>query len=198
MLSSLTPKQSRMLAVALLLLLVILILSLVIYPVWSMSRGYDKQIEDTQFQIQRLQRIAIQNDRYQLEFNNLKRGQRSDKRYLQSKTDSLANAELQRRIKQVVAAGKGEIISTQTVKLSQDAKLNRVAIRVRMKATLENLKKILHQLETQQPYLFIDNLTLRSRNLARRRLPSKQKITDAIKMLDLDFLLVGYIKSGDS
>ncbi|MEW8505132.1 MAG: type II secretion system protein GspM [Candidatus Thiodiazotropha sp.] len=198
MVTSLTPRQSRTVALAILILLLAMVSVLVVYPVWSMNKRYDARIDDTQFQIQRYQRIAVQNDRYQVEFSKLKQNQRSDLRFLQSNTDSLAYAELQRRIKQVVAAGKGEIVSTQTAQLSQDEVLSRVAIRVRMKSSLENLKKILHQLETQKPYLFIDNITVRSRNLARRRLPKSKKITEAIKKLDLDFLLIGYIKSGDS
>ncbi|MEW8561197.1 MAG: GspMb/PilO family protein, partial [Candidatus Thiodiazotropha sp.] len=63
---------------------------------------------------------------------------------------------------------------------------------------LEFQLQYLHQLETQKPYLFIDNITLRSRNLARRRLPNKQQLTEAIRVLELDFLVVGYLKSGDS
>jgi general secretion pathway protein M len=174
------------------------ILVLVSYPVWAMNKAYDARISDTLFQIQRYKRIAAQDEQYQLEFSSIKRSQQTDQRYLQSKTDSLANAELQRRIKQVVAAGQGEIISTQTVQISEEDVLNKVAIRVRMKSTLESLKTILYQIETQKPYLFIDNITLRSRHLTRRRLPKTDEIVEAMRMLDIDFLLVGYIKSGDS
>jgi general secretion pathway protein M len=198
MLSSLSPRQSRTLAGIILLLLLSAILVLVIYPVWAMNKAYDARISDTLFQIQRYKRIAAQDEQYQLEFSSIKRSQQTDQRYLQSKTDSLANAELQRRIKQVVAAGQGEIISTQTVQISEEDVLNKVAIRVRMKSTLESLKTILYQIETQKPYLFIDNITLRSRHLTRRRLPKTDEIVEAMRMLDIDFLLVGYIKSGDS
>jgi general secretion pathway protein M len=195
MLSSMTPRQSRTAAVAILILLLVMILAVAIYPVWSNNLAYNGKIEDAQFQIQRYQRIAGQSSRYQKEFNNLKRTQQSDARYLQSKTDSLANAELQRRIKQVVAAGHGEIISTQTAQTSQEKVLKKVSIRVRMKSTLENLKQILHQLETQKPYLFIDNISLRSRHIPRRRLPKTKDIAKEIRMLDLEFLVTGYIKS---
>ncbi|MEW8029256.1 MAG: type II secretion system protein GspM [Candidatus Thiodiazotropha sp.] len=183
-------------ALTILILLLLVVLALAIYPAWTMNTAYNARIEDTQFQIQRYQRIAKQDDRYQLEFNNLKRNQQSDLRYLQSKTDSLANAELQRRIKQVVAAGQGEIISTQTAQISHEEMLNKVAIRVRMKSNLENLKKIMHQLETQNPYLFVENISLRSRHLPRRRLPKTKEIARELRMLDMEFLVAGYIKSG--
>jgi general secretion pathway protein M len=198
MFSTMTPRQSRTLAVSILILLVVITTLLVIYPAWSLNREYDVQIEDTQFQIERYQRIAGQDDRYQLEFNTLKRRQQSDIRYLQSKTDLLANAELQRRIKQVVTTAQGRIISSQTAQISQEEVLGKVAIRVRMKSTLENLVKILHQIESQKPYLFIENISFRSRHLPRRRLPTNKKIENEIKQLDLEFLVIGYIKHGEA
>ncbi|MES9919712.1 MAG: type II secretion system protein GspM [Candidatus Thiodiazotropha sp.] len=198
MFDNLTPRQSRILAVAILIVILATVSVLVLYPAWSMNTTYSVRIEDTQFQLQRYQRIANQDERYQLEFNKLKRVQQSDSRYLQSKTDSLANAELQRRIKQVVAAGQGEIISTQTAQISQEEILNKVAIRVRMKSTLENLKQIIYQLESQKPYLFIENISLRSRHVPRRRLPKTKEIEKQLRMLDLEFLVVGYIKNGES
>lgn len=198
MLSSMSPRQSRALAATILLLLLALPLVLLILPVWSMNREYDAKIEDTRFQIQRYQQIAGQDDHYQLEFNNLKRNQQSDMRYLQSKTDLLANAELQRRINQIVAASGGEIVSTQTVQISQEEMLNKIAIRVRMKTTLENLVQILHKIETQKPFLFVDDISLRSRQLPRRRLPTNKEIEVEIRKLDLELLVFGYIKRGDA
>ena len=198
MITTLSPRQSRALAGAILVLVLSTAVVLLIYPVWSMNEALGIQIDDTLFQIQRYKRIATQNDQYQLEFNNIKQSQQTDQRYLQSKTESLANAELQRRIKQLVAAGQGEIISTQTSQISQEEMLNRVAIRVRMKSTLEGLKTILHRIETQKPYLFIDNITIRSRHITRRGLPKTKKIVEAMRMLDVDFHLLGYIKSGES
>jgi general secretion pathway protein M len=197
MFSSMTPRQSRTLAAVILILLTVILMVLTVYPVWSMNRDYNTSIEDMQFQIQRYQRIARQDDHYQLEFNKIKRNQQTDVRYLQSKTDLLANAELQRRIKQVVASAQGEIISTQTVQISQGEILNKIGVRVRMKSTLENLVRILHQIETKKPYLFIENISQRSRHLSRRRLPANKKIEQEIKKLDLEFLVIGYIKRGD-
>jgi hypothetical protein len=98
MFTTLSPSRSRALAGAILLLLTAAAVVLVIYPIWSMSKTFELRIEDSLFQIQRYKRIATQDDRYQLEFNNVKRSQQTDQRYLHSKTASLANAELQRSI----------------------------------------------------------------------------------------------------
>jgi general secretion pathway protein M len=58
--------------------------------------------------------------------------------------------------------------------------------------------KILHALETEQPYLFIENVTVRSRQVARRRLPSNKAIDEAMSQLDIDFQLSGYMRGGNS
>ncbi|MEW8437182.1 MAG: type II secretion system protein GspM [Candidatus Thiodiazotropha taylori] len=198
MIDSLTPTQSRLLALGLLLLLVGVSLFAVIYPVWTLNRHYDETISNHQHQIQLYQRIYSQADHYQSEEARLKRLRQSDRRYLQSKTDSLAKAELQRRVKGVVSSNKGEILSTQIISNDQEDGFSRVAIRVRMKSTLENSVSIFHKLESEKPFLFVDEIVIRSRPIARRRLPANKKIKQTLELLDIDFKLVGYMKGQDS
>ena len=195
MYDTLTPRQSRALALTILMLLVLLVLFAVFYPIWSLNRHYDERLSEQQHQIRLYQRIASQAEHYQSEHRRLKRIRQSDRRYLQSETDSLAKAELQRRVKQVVSSGKGEILSTQVVRKDQEDGFSRVAIRVRMKSTLQDSVAIFHKLEGEKPYLFVDEITIRSRPVARRRLPATKEIRRALELLDIDFQLVGYMKS---
>ncbi|MBV2092554.1 MAG: type II secretion system protein M [Candidatus Thiodiazotropha sp. (ex Ctena orbiculata)] len=198
MIDSLTPTQSRLLALGLLLFLVGVSLFAVIYPVWTLNSHYDETISNHQHQIQLYQRIYSQADHYQSEEARLKRLRQSDRRYLQSKTDSLAKAELQRRVKGVVSSNKGEILSTQIISNDQEDGFSRVAIRVRMKSTLENSVSIFQKLESEKPFLFVDEIVIRSRPIARRRLPANKKIQQRLELLDIDFKLVGYMKGQDS
>ncbi|MBW9261077.1 MAG: type II secretion system protein M [Candidatus Thiodiazotropha sp. (ex. Lucinisca nassula)] len=198
MIESLTPTQSRLLALGLLLLLVGVSLFAVIYPVWTLNSHYDETISNHQHQIQLYQRIYSQADHYQSEEARLKRFRQSDRRYLQSKTDSLAKAELQRRVKGVVSSNRGEILSTQIVSNDQEDGFSRVAIRVRMKSTLEDSVSIFHKLESEKPFLFVDEIVIRSRPIARRRLPANKEIKQRLELLDIDFKLVGYMKGQDS
>ena len=195
MYDTLTPRRSKALALAILTLSALLILFTVFYPAWSLNRHYEERISEQQHQILLYQRLASQAERYQSEYSRLKRLRLSDRRYLQSETDSLAKAELQRRVKQVVSSGNGEILSTQVVHKGQQDGFSRVAIRVRMKITLQDSVTIFHKLENEKPYLFVDEVTIRSRPLARRRLPATAEILRALELLDIDFRLVGYMKS---
>jgi general secretion pathway protein M len=198
MYNSLTPRQSKVFALSLLVLLIALILFAVLYPVWSLNQHYDEQISEYQHQIRLYQRISSQADYYQSEAKRLKRVRTSDRRYLQSETDSLAKAELQRRVKGVISSAKGEILSTQITGNEQENGFRRVTIRVRMKSTLKECVSIFHKLESEKPFLFVADITIRSRPVVRRRLPVTAEIRRALELLDIDFELVGYMKSMDS
>ncbi|MES9927768.1 MAG: type II secretion system protein GspM, partial [Candidatus Thiodiazotropha sp. 6PDIVS] len=97
--------------------------------------------------------------------------------------------------KGVVSAAKGEILSTQIIGNDEEDGFRRVAIRVRMKSTLQDSVTIFHKLEGERPYLFVEEITIRSRPVARRRLPVNKTIQRALELLDIDFKLVGYMKS---
>ncbi|MET0065267.1 MAG: type II secretion system protein GspM [Candidatus Thiodiazotropha sp.] len=190
----LNAKQSRALALALLLALLLGLLLVVGYPLWSMNRHLDERIAEQRHQIGLYQRMASQTDYFENEYARLSRIRQADRRYLQSATESLAEAELQRRVKQIVSAAKGEIISTQVINISREEGFSRVAVRVRMKSNLPQSVQIFHRLESEQPYLFVEEVTMRGRPVVRRRMPANEKIREAESILDIDFQLVGYMK----
>ncbi|MET0090637.1 MAG: type II secretion system protein GspM [Candidatus Thiodiazotropha sp.] len=190
----LTAKQSRILAIALLLTLLLGLVILVGLPLWNMNQNLDERIAEQQHQIGLYQRMASQTDYFQSAYERLIRIRQADRRYLQSETESLAEAELQRRVKQIVSAAQGEIVSTQVINISKEEGFSRVAVRVRMKSNLQQSVQIFHRLETEKPYLFIDEITLRSRPVVRRRMPATEQIREAESMLDIDFQLLGYMK----
>jgi general secretion pathway protein M len=187
--------QRRLLAVLLLLAVMAILVAAIAIPAYSMNQHYDETISSMLNQRAIYQRVADQSEQYQAEFQRLAKSRSRDKRYLKGANESLATAELQRRIKQLTAGGKkGDVLSTQVLQTTEEEGFNRVVIRVRMKSTLEDLVSTLHSLESQTPYLFVSNLTIRSRQVARRRLPSTKELTKALQLMDVDFQLSGYVR----
>ena len=191
-------QQSRLLALLLFVVTLVMVIAAIALPALAMNRHYDELIEGMNNQLEVYRRVARHSDQYQTKYQRLQRIRQQDRRYLRSDTESLATAELQRIVKQIIAGNKGEILSTQVMRTSEEQGFKRVAIRMRMKSTLEEMVKILHALETEQPYLFIENVTVRSRQVARRRLPSNKAIDKAMSQLDIDFQLSGYMRGGKS
>ena len=187
-------RKNRLLALVLFFMTLALLVAAVAIPVLAANRHYDELIEGMNDQLRIYQRVARHSDQYQTAYAQLQRLQRNDRRYLKSNTESLATAELQRAVKQVISRNKGEILSAQVIRSTEEEGFKRIAVRIRMKSGLEDMIKALHTLETKTPYLFIDAITVRSRNVARRRLPSTKEIEKAIAKLDIDLQLSGYMR----
>ncbi len=194
MMVELQGRQSRMLALLLLFALFVLLVACIAVPAMAMNRHYDNQIQGMLDQLQVYQRVARNRDRYERAYEQLQRKQDQDRRYLQSNTESLATAELQRSVKLVITKNKGEILSLQVIRSTEEEGFVRVTVRIRMKTNLEAMLKTFHALETSKPYLIVDDVSVRSRNMARRRIPSAKAIEEAVALLDIDFQVSGYMR----
>ena len=109
-------------------------------------------------------------------------------RYLTTDNESLAAAELQRVVKRIVTAHQAEVLSTQIVPPVQEQGFTRVALRVRMRGTLESAVAVFYSIETDKLFLFLDNVSVRAlgSRYQQRMVPTRQS-------LDMDFELVGYM-----
>jgi len=198
MISRLDRRQSRLLALLLFNLALALAVAAIVLPALLMNRHFDELIEAMQDQLEVYQRVARHSDQYQVKYQQLQRARQQDRRYLQSDTESLAIAELQRIVKRMIAGNQGEILSTQVMQTTEEQGFTRVSIRIRMKSRLEEMVKIFHAMESGKPYLFLEDVIIRSRQVARRRLPSNKTIEEAMAQLDIDFQLAGYMRTDSS
>ena len=198
MIARLGRRKSRRLALLLLGVALLLLVLAITLPAISMNRHYDEQIDGMNNQLAIYQRVARHSDQYEAKYQQLQHMQNQDRRYLQSESESLATAELQRIVKRVIAANQGEILSTQVMQTGEEEGFMRVSIRIRMKSRLQAMVKIFHALESRTPYLFVENTMVRSRQVARRRLPSSKAIEEAMSQLDIDFQISGYMRGGQS
>jgi general secretion pathway protein M len=113
--------------------------------------------------------------------------------YLEGPSDALAAAQLQDRVKSVIEGAGGELRSTQilpAVAIDGDAGIRRTPLRVQFAASIGGLAETLYELESGQPYVFIEQLTVREQR--RRDEPG----TDG--SLDTSLQLSGYLRAAPS
>jgi general secretion pathway protein M len=94
--------------------------------------------------------------------------------YLAAVEDALAAAELQDRVKSVVEDAGGSLRSAQSLKVEAVeavAGVRRAGLKVRFTADTESLAAILYELETGEPFLFVEALSIREPRRQRRRRP---------------------------
>jgi general secretion pathway protein M len=183
---NLNERQQRLLALAILVLLVGVLVTIAVLPVWSANRHYSQTITALEGRLLQLQRAAAIGANLQPQYQQLKRLQASDRHYLKSSSEALAAAELQRLVKGTAQASKVEVLSMQTLPTIQEEDVLRCALKVLMRGDLVNIVQMFHTLEAGNPFLFLDNVSIRNVMGRRKNIPTNIP-------LDADFELYGYL-----
>jgi len=184
----LNPRQRRLLALAILVLALGAVFGVTVLPVLLANQHYQDTITAQKSRLQQLQRAATIGDALKPQYEQLKRWQTTDAHYLKSNSAALAAAELQRLVKRIVVAKNAEVVSTQILTTRQEEGFDRVALKVRIRGGLENIVQAFHVIETGDPFVFLDNVSVRAGR--GRRVRGK---VAALQTLDIDMELIGYM-----
>lgn len=156
----LTPRQSRILALSLLVVLVMLIITILVSPVFWLHRHYDQAIERQLDLLARYSRIGATAPSLAKQLEALKaKGARGF--FLKNSVPALAASEVQEIVKGVVESNGGKIASMQIPEHKDDGDYRKVTVNVQMNARIGAVQKIFYALETRRPYLILDNVSIR-------------------------------------
>ncbi|WP_051302553.1 type II secretion system protein GspM [Sedimenticola selenatireducens] len=188
--SGLSPGRHCLLSWSLLLLVLLLLFLLVVLPWQRQNATYDETLRDWQVRLQQFREKT--EDRAALEAQLNDPGHDASVRtdYLRGSTPALTGAELQQKIKTMVEATGGQLLSTQLVLPSgEEARVPKVSVKVRMIGDTADLLKTLYAIESSRPILFVEDVAVRS---ARKR-PSELS-----EMLNINLTVVGYMHQGEA
>jgi hypothetical protein len=180
----LPAKQQRALAIALFVVAAVVVLSLLLLPAVVLHRHYDNAIESLAERLDTYRRVAAQAPEYRKALDVL-RGKDARRFFLKNSAANLAGAELQELVRAAVEGNGGRITISQNQAPKEEGRYRQIGINVQFFATTPNLQKILYALETQQPYLVVDNLTLRPLNAFRGFRPAPGQEPEVNVQLDV-------------
>ena len=164
--AKLPAKRQRALAVALLVVAVALALSVLLVPLLLLHKHYDDTIAELSDRIERYRRIAAQAPEYRKALDAMR--ERDGRRFfLKNSAPNLAGAELQELVRGAIEGNGGRITTSQNAAVKDEGRFKQIGVNVQFFANTPNLQRILHALETQQPYLVVENITLRPLNAFR-------------------------------
>ncbi len=168
---TLKPRQSRVLAIVLLIVAVALGLALLIAPWLAFHRHYDVAIDSMADRLERYRRVAAQGPEYRkaLEAVRAKDGRRF---FLKNTAPNLAGAELQDMVKAAIENNAGRLTTISIVNLQ-------------LFASTANLQKILYTIETQQPYLVVETMRISPLNAFRGFKPAPGNEPEVNVLLDV-------------
>lgn len=164
-------------AVALLFVFVFGCYFLVINPYIGLINNYRSEIVSLDDKIELFNALVKQKDAFQRQLTAVKSNHATSQYFIKAKTITLASAALQQKIKQVVQAQNGQLVSTQvslpvnslaTENDKQNSRDRGVSVKVNMKATIESMYQIFYTLESGSPLVVIDNVSISRVHQGRR------------------------------
>ena len=161
-----SPARQRLLALGILLVALAALVGALVVPVLLLHRHYDRAIEDLGDKLTRYRRVAAQAPELRTALDAV-RARDGRKFYLRNTATNLAAAELQELVKAAIENNGGRITTSQNTTARDDGRFKQVGVNVQFFATTPALQKILAAIETQQPYLVVDNIAVRPLNAFR-------------------------------
>ena len=162
-LAPMTPRQSRLLALLLLLAVVLAALAAIALPALQLHAHYQSAIDQRVDRLAREQRVISMAPKLQQQMVELQRLNPA-RFYLRNDNPVLAAAEIQENAKRLIDANGGKLLSMNILPPKDEDSLTRVGVNVQLTGGLEGVEKLLYSLETATPYLFVNNLSIRTIN----------------------------------
>jgi general secretion pathway protein M len=153
--------RSRRLALGLLAGLVVLAAVIVFLIGWIPNRHYNAALDDSLGKLERYSRIAGTQPEVAKRLQAM-RAHDPRKFFLRSGASALSAAEAQEAMRAIVEANGGRLITMQAPNTRDDGRYRQVTVNVQLTANIHALRKILHAIESRTPFLFVDNLMVRS------------------------------------
>ena len=153
----------RLLAVALLGLLLAVVYGLGVRPLVNAYSENEAAIAEARDLLAGFEGIAASAGDLQGKLAEVTAWQAVQTFYLTRETDALAAADLQQRVKTTVNDNGGTLRSIQTLPGQKEGDFQRITLRLQMTATTEALFRIAYELETTDPFLFLDRVDIKAR-----------------------------------
>jgi general secretion pathway protein M len=166
--ASMNPQHSRRLAILVLLAAVLLVAGPLAGAVWYVNHYYDVKLAEKQDRIERFQRIASTRAAVSRQLDSM-RAKETRKFFLRTGATALSAAEAQEAVRSIIESSGGKLITMQAPSSREEGRYRQISVTVQLTATVQSLRRVLHALESNMPYLFVDNVTIRSQVTGQHR-----------------------------
>lgn len=180
-------RRQRRLAVAILIAVVAVILALTAGPVWVANSTRQAALDQARERLQHYRQIASRDAELLPQYESLVQTQKTSGKHLRSDTVAVAGAELQRRVTSITGANQAQVTSTQILQPTDEQGFVRITLRVRLRGTLPAILQTLYDVETDDVFMFVDNLGLTDNMIGRSR------AQNVVRQMDVQFDLIAYM-----
>jgi general secretion pathway protein M len=158
----LPPKIVCALVWFLLVMVPLLFLAGILLPWTSQIAELNERIATGEDQLARYRRLLQTLPGLQAELEQVRNNDAFKAFYFSAPTPALAGAQLQSQVQAIVTTAKGSLVSTQLLPEEKSENPPRVRVRTQIQGSTETLLDVLHQIEQARPFLFVEQLSIRS------------------------------------
>ena len=176
----------RFLAIGLLLLPLLASALLVVLPL----RQADRQtaaLTELEKHVEQLEERLVTREQVLAELRQLERLADLDPRLMKAETAAVAGAALAGQLGRFLQEAGGLLDTTQVLEPVLEPPVQRIGVRLRGAIDLEGLRAFLHEIESAEPVLTVERLSVRSEDLA---------ATSGLVLTEI--IVVGYTRAGQS
>jgi general secretion pathway protein M len=131
-------------------------------PWWHLNKIFSEKIDTNEEQLVRYQGLVATLPALRAELERERANDAFKAFYFDADTPALAGAQLQTEVQEMVRKAGARPISAQILPAAEDQQPPRVRVRVQLQASTEQLLDVLYQLEETRPFLFVDQMSIRS------------------------------------
>lgn len=157
-------------------LLLLCTVVVILWPWWQHSRELDGRLLRVRDQITQYQRLVATLPRLQQELELVRNRDDTKTFYFAAETPALAGAQLQSEVQDIIRASGARPVSTQILPIDSNEQPPRIRVRIQFQGSIESLLNVLYRIESARPFLFIDQMSLRSSasNVPKRTVRSRR------------------------
>jgi len=160
------PRQ-RFLAVGLLLIAIGVVWLAVVEPLLDTAADQSERLEAARALAAQYRAVVAERPALEARQKEMAAATGTRVSYLSAASDGAAGATVQKLVKGAIERAGGAVQSTQLQPVRSEDGFRRIGVRVQLTATVEALRQALHALEGHEPYLFVEGLEARSRQIQR-------------------------------
>ena len=158
---AMNPGQSRRAAIGLLFAVALGVVAVIVLPFYMLNRYYDNALADYSGKLDRFRRIAGSRTAAAQQLDAI-RAVEPRKGFLRSGAPALSAAEAQEALRTIIEGNGGRLITMQAPVSKEEGRYRQLSVNVQLTGSIFALRKILHAIENHVPYLFADNLMVRT------------------------------------
>ncbi|HET6519300.1 MAG TPA: type II secretion system protein GspM [Geminicoccaceae bacterium] len=192
-----SPLVSRLAAVALLVALLTFGWLAAVQPVIAELRDTGARIEQARDLLLRYEAINAGRADLEAELARWREEVLPESGLFPGDDPAVVAAELQSSVSAMIKQSGGDLLSIQILRGQDEGRLQTVPVRVQFSASLESAMDIFYDLESARPYLFLDNLQVRTGRVARRLRASRSRSgEEPVEQLFVTGDVYGYVRTG--